>query len=65
MFSFIDFKDVVSELALHAESTMIIFTSGLSFYRMITALLAFLQGSFLFLILHEAGFFVLIMNWQP
>ena len=25
----IDFKDVVSELALHAESKMIIFTSGL------------------------------------
>ena len=65
MFSFIDFKDVVSELALHAESTMIIFTSGLSIYRMITALLAFLQGSFPFVILHEAGFFVLIMNWQP
>ena len=27
-FSFIDFKDVVSELALYAESKMIIFTSG-------------------------------------
>ena len=25
---FIDFKDVVGELALHAESKMIIFTSG-------------------------------------
>ena len=27
-FHFIDFKDVVSALALHAESKMIIFTSG-------------------------------------
>ena len=27
-FSFIDFKDVVIELDLHAESKMIIFTSG-------------------------------------
>ena len=28
-FSFIDFKDVVSVLAVHAESKMILFTSGL------------------------------------
>ena len=51
MFSFIDFKDEVSELALHAESKMIIFTSGLFiFYQMITApgLLAFLQANFSF-----------------
>ena len=29
MFSFIDFKDEVTELALHEESKMIIFTSRL------------------------------------
>ena len=29
MFSLIDFKDVVSELALHAESKMIMFSSGI------------------------------------
>ena len=28
MFSFIDFKNVVTELAVHAESEMINFTSG-------------------------------------
>ena len=34
-FSFIDFKDEVSELALHAQSKMIIFTSGLFIYLFI------------------------------
>ena len=50
-----------SDLALHAKSNMIIFTSGiLFFYRMIKGpcLLAFLQESiFLVLILHEVGLF--------
>ena len=71
MFSIIDFKDEVSELALHvhAESKMIIFTSGLFiFYQMIMApgLLAFLQASFSFLKFYKKwAFFILIMNWQP
>ena len=70
MFSFTDFRDVVSELALHAESKMIIFATGLFiFYWMTTApgLLTFLQASFfIFLKFYTKwAFFVLIMNWQP
>ena len=51
MFSFKDFKDVVSELALHAKSKMINFMRGLFiFYQMITAPST------------KWPFFVLIMN---
>ena len=51
MFSFTDVKDVVSELALHADSKVLVFMSELLiFYQMITVpgLLAFLQPSFFF-----------------
>ena len=70
MFSFTDFRDVVSELALHAESKMIIFATGrFIFYWMTTApgLLTFLQASFFifFKFYTKWAFFVLIMNWQP
>ena len=69
-FSFIDFKDVISELALHAESKMIIFTSGLFIFsddqrRQVCWLFFKRVFSFLFSILHEVGPFVLIMNCQP
>ena len=66
MFSFIDFKDKVSELALHAESKMIIFTSGLViFYWMLMApdLLAYLQVFSFFLKFYmKWAFFVFVFD---
>ena len=59
MFSFTDFRDVVSELALHAESKMIIFTSG----RCCKVSLNFF-GTFR-IVMHTAGKEAEINDWHP